>query len=142
MARSIKRQIKKMNERKALQLNMHLEKLGAAFVKETGLKASETALRTDRATDDDGRPAGLKYWYEKHEPKVNDQTAHPDVLYLMDLCGAISRAHKAKAADIVQEGLDMLVNFFKKYELDNYGVDLTEEIVEEKAEANETSSGQ
>lgn len=116
MARSIKQQIKKQQERNLTKLKHYLETMAAAYAKHCNIIPDEVVLRSDTVSDALGRPAGLKYWYEHHGPRVNDQSSHPHVQYLFDISFALVEANKKDDQAAIKEGLQALADFMTMYE--------------------------
>jgi hypothetical protein len=114
--KTIKRQMAEANQKKLEKLKYYLETMAAAYAKHCSVVPDEVVLRSDTVVDSLGRPAGLKYWYEHHGKRVNQQEAHPDVLFLFDLAYALMKANEAKDEEALQEGLLDLKVFMAKYE--------------------------
>jgi len=80
--------IKQLKRREALKLNHHIESLGAAFCRETGLKPQDTALIT--TSDDKGT-----YYYFTAKPEPLDVDGLPPQLReLLDINIALDKAVK------------------------------------------------
>lgn len=76
---SIGKLLKRGAKREALKLASKLEMLSAAFLKETGLKATETVLVGK------DEPGGIrKYWFEKRIDKVVQSELHPDMRMIFE----------------------------------------------------------
>src|SRR5690348_5264668 len=94
--KSAARQKREAMDRQVSKMKSHIEMLGAAFCKETDLLPSQTCLRTDMATDEFGRPAGLKYWFEKLELKKVDDVREPELKEMFHLLLCVQKGFDAK----------------------------------------------
>jgi hypothetical protein len=87
---NITKHLKHMKKRESLKMAYHLESLGAAFCKETGLTPSETSLVT--ATDD----KGTHYYFTQKPDDFDVEGLHPTMRELVDLAAALNNAVQAK----------------------------------------------
>lgn len=99
----LNRALKQVKKREVQKLNHHLEKLGAAFVKETGLKPSDCAL-VQRDNED-----GTKEY--AFAPRVwNPANLSEEVRDLFNICFDLGRATTDEEKE---KGLDLLRAFLK-----------------------------
>jgi len=140
MNRSQRKYYEKLQKRKAAQAtarqrqwNDYIEKMLAAYVKETDIPGHKALLCHEKVQDPDNENKVTdKYWFEHHEERVKIVDAHPDVEYLFTLCAELVRAaqvhHKngTSYGDEVADGLQMLEKFMEKY------ADLVEKEIEEQ----------
>jgi len=87
---NITKHLKHMKKRESLKMAHHLESLGAAFCKETGLTPSETSLVT--ATND----KGTHYYFTQKPDDFDVEGLHPTMRELVDLAAALNNAVQAK----------------------------------------------
>tara|TARA_R110000868_G_scaffold44306_3_gene148125 strand:+ start:2795 stop:3121 length:327 start_codon:yes stop_codon:yes gene_type:complete len=85
--------LKLLKRRETLKMTHHIESLGAAFCRETGLTPSDTALVT--TTDDKGT-----YYYFTAKPEPLDVDGLPPAMReLFDLAAALNNATAKEDAD-------------------------------------------
>lgn len=102
--------IKQLKKREALKLNHHIESLGAAFCKETGLTPSATALIT--TSDEKG-----SYYYFTAKPEPLDVDGLPPQLReLFDMNVALDKAVKADDVEGVEACIGMISAYLAKLE--------------------------
>lgn len=102
---NIKRHLKKAKSR----FNSKLEILAAAFLKETGLSASEARLCQET------RDKTLYIWFESLEKRANIADAHPDIKTMFDLLFTYNEACKAFTTEQTAEYQSMVSDFMNKY---------------------------
>ena len=104
MNNALKRALKKVKKREVQKMNSHLERMGAAFIQETGLRASETSL-VQRDLD-----SGMKeYTFTKRY--WNPADTSPEVQEMFAICMELARAESQEQKD---EGIKLLQEFIKK----------------------------
>lgn len=81
---------KTLRKRESLKMAYHLESLGAAFCRETGLTPSETSLVT---TSDD---KGTHYYFTEKPEDLDIDGLPPQMRELLDLNVALANALDAK----------------------------------------------
>ena len=86
----LSKHLKHLKKRETLRMSHHLESLGAAFCRETGLTPSETSLVT--ATDD----KGTHYYFTQKPDDFDVEGLHPAMRELIDLASALNNAVQAK----------------------------------------------
>ena len=82
--------LKTLRKRESLKMSHHLEVLGAAFCRETGLIPSETSLVT--AADD----KGTHYYFTQKPADLDVDGLPPQMRELLDLNVALANALDAK----------------------------------------------
>ena len=103
--KNLNRALKHIKKREALRMNAHLEKLGAAFTLETGLRASEVSL-IQRELD-----SGLKeYTFSKRT--FNPADTSPEVQEMFKLCMELSRATTEKEKE---EGFALVKEYVARF---------------------------
>ena len=105
MASTLNRALKRVKKHEVRRMNAHLEKLGAAFVRETGLLASETAL-----VQRDNPDGTKEYAFGKRTFHPADCSSEVRSLFeaVVDLVGAETTASK-------EEGIKLLREFVEQY---------------------------
>lgn len=121
MTKSFNRQIKLMQGRKALKLVSHIERLGAAFCKQTNLNPEEVVLLSAE------RPlGGHKYWYEKRsEHKTDDE-----VKYMFSMLTAIAEVKDGQQLGSIVADVRDFINLYKEVK----DVAVTVSLQEERSE--------
>jgi hypothetical protein len=97
------RALRQVKKREVQKMNTHLEKLGAAFVKETGLNPKDTALVQKENED------GTKE-YAFTARTWNPADLSPELRDLFNICFELARAESA--AD-KEKGVELLKEFMK-----------------------------
>lgn len=97
------RALKQVKKREVQKLNQHLEKLGAAFVKESGLKASECAL-----VQKDNEDGTKEYAFTPR--RWNPADLSPELREMFNICFALGQATTPAEKD---EGVELLKAFMK-----------------------------
>jgi len=87
---NINKHLKQLRKRESLKMAHHLESLGAAFCRETGLTPSETSLVT--ATDE----KGTHYYFTERPADLDVDGLPPQMRELLDLNVALEKALEAK----------------------------------------------
>lgn len=102
---NISRLLKRVKKQEIKKMNVHLEKLGAAFTRETGLRASETAL-VQRTVE-----SGLmEYTFTKRT--FNPADTSPEVQEMFKLCMELSRATTDEEKD---EGIKLVKEYVAQF---------------------------
>lgn len=110
--KSAKRMLQRAEDVRNKKVMYALETMGAAYCKMTDISPTEAVLRVKS----DEKTQELLYWFENHGPRINDQTAHGDVLAMLDLSKAIVTARRTQDAALLEEALGALEVFVKRYE--------------------------
>ena len=97
------RALKQAKKREVQKLNAHLEMLGAAYVKQTGVKASEAALVQKENED------GTKE-YAFTTRTWNPADLSPELRDLFNICFDLARAETVADKD---QGVELLKAFMK-----------------------------
>lgn len=104
----LNKHIKQLKRREALKLNHHIESLGAAFCRETGLKPQDTALIT--TSDDKGT-----YYYFTAKPEPLDVDGLPPQLReLLDINVALDKAVKENDTEGVEVSLGIIAAYLER----------------------------
>lgn len=116
--KSLKRQIKESEERRSQKLLYRLDALMAAYTKATNIDPTQACLIMEELPIDEQVKTGkrMKYYFMHHEPKINDQTAHPDVKYLMLAAMHLTQARKQGDNESILGIVDEMAVFLKRYE--------------------------
>lgn len=104
--RNFNRIVKKIQQRKSLKLQQHLEALGAAWCEKTGIHPADAVLVTKESKFEDGR-VGQDYWYETR----NNQDLKETCLMLLS---AISKAYVDKDEPHLESLLKELPDFLNR----------------------------
>lgn len=118
--KSRSRQIKDAADRKAEKVMYALDGLGAAYTRKVGIDPQQACLMVEELPADAAIKQGkrFKYWFTHHEPKINQQEAHPDVQTIFQYALDLIKAHKVADVGAIQALLDGLTDFMKRYEDD------------------------
>ena len=110
--KSFARMKKRAEEARMKKVMYALETLGAAYCKETDILPTEACLRVkpDEGTGE------LLYWFEHSGPRINDQTAHPHVQFLVNSVYALIAAKKLKDIKAEEDIVSELERFVEEYE--------------------------
>lgn len=94
-----------------------MEKLAAAFLKETGLKASEARLCQTTEMGPHGQ-AIMSFWFDRTDSIADFKNAHPDIKFCFDLLFGFNEC--AKRGPLTQQDLaaftEMVSDLMAKYE--------------------------
>jgi hypothetical protein len=104
----ISKHIKQLKRREALKLNHHIESLGAAFCRETGLKPQDTALIT---TSDD---KGTYYYFTAKPEPLDIDGLPPQLRELLDMNIALDNAVKADDHEGVEVSLGIIAAYLER----------------------------
>ena len=104
----LSKHIKQLKRREALKLNYHLESLGAAFCRDTGLNPSDTALIT---TNDD---KGTYYYFTAKPEPLDVDGLPPQLRELLDMNIALDKAVKADDVTGVEACIGMISAYISK----------------------------
>lgn len=108
------RQVQRAHNKQFVKLKQHIEKLGAAFCKETDLLPHQTCLRVDTVQTEDGTPAGMKYWYEKNELKKIDDLREPELKEMFHLLLSVQKGFDGK--EDLSQVIEFIRDFTSRYE--------------------------
>lgn len=116
--KSLKRQITDLETKKMTKLLYQMDILAAAYARSCQIHPTECCIVVEELPPDEQKKKDkrLKYYFMHHEPKVNDQSAHPDVKILMSTAMILTDAHKKNDQATIQEVLNDLTTFMQKYE--------------------------
>lgn len=106
----IAKHLKTLRKRESLKMANHLETLGAAFCRQTGLVPSETSLVT--ATDD----KGTHYYFTQKPADLEIDGLPPQMRELLDLNVSLANALDAKdekGVSACHSGIMLFLNALK-----------------------------
>lgn len=106
----ISKHLKTLRKRESLKMANHLETLGAAFCRQTGLTPSETSLVT--ASDD----KGTHYYFTQKPADLDVDGLPPQMRELLDLNVALANALGAKdekGVSVCHTGIVLFLNSLK-----------------------------
>lgn len=110
--KSFARMKKRAEEARMKKVMYALETLGAAYCKETDILPTEACLKVKP----DEKTGELMYWFTHYKDRIDMQEAHPDVEALFGVANALCIARKGKDQELLDEALDALETFMKRYE--------------------------
>lgn len=115
--KTLKRQMKEIEERNSKRFKYHLEMMCAAYIKQTNIPADQACLKVQTEKDETGKEVSIKYYFEKYErtETADVKNLHPDIEHLFHLAYGILKAHDEKDEASLTDGYDMLRMFMLKY---------------------------
>lgn len=136
--KSHKRFAEEQEMKRNKRLIAHVEALGAAYAKVSEIHPTECCLMVEEIP---GPVKKLKYWYDKHEPKVNDQLAHPHVKFLFNQANAIYESQQSENPEMLKVAVENIVKFIGVY--NDFDKHIADEIAAGKkvSDAGEQSGG-
>lgn len=116
--KSLNRQLKDADTKRMTRLLYQMDVLAAAYAKNCNIHPTQCCIVVEELPADEQKKKGerLKYYFMHHEPKINDQTAHPDVKILMSTAMILTEAHKTNDQAAITEVLGDLTTFMQRYE--------------------------